>query len=179
MPHGRPLRLHHSVYSEPGSIASLTMCCRDHRKVFASDPASEIAVSNLHNLHGRSWSILCYVVMPDHVHSIVASRSASIIDFVRFFKGRSSTELRRRLGLRNVWQKSFHDQMVRQADDLSQISKYLLENPVRAGLVSTWQDWPWCGSCRWPDLGLSLEEFGFENIRWQDALTETAADARG
>ena len=168
----RQQRLHPDFYSAPGATALLTMCCRDHRRIFETRGACEIAVSQLHELHGDLWSILCYVVMPDHVHSIVINRSDSLIDFVRLFKGRSAAALRRNIGLKNVWQESFHDRMVRRSDDLGEIIKYVYDNPVRAGFVDSFKEWPGVGSCMWPNLGVSIEGYGFENIRWQDALID-------
>ena len=43
------------------------------------------------------------------------------------------------------WQKGFFDHILRSADSYSEKSEYVRENPVRAGLVSTWIDWPFVG----------------------------------
>lgn len=43
------------------------------------------------------------------------------------------------------WQKGFFDHVLRCSESYSQKWQYMLENPVRAGLVSEWSQWPWQG----------------------------------
>ena len=166
----RRQRLCPDVYAAPGSAALLTVCCKKRRQVFDRPKACEIVIAHLNKLHGGSWAILGYVIMPDHVHTVVVNRSASLIEFVRFLKGRSSADFRNLLGLCDVWQQSFHDRMLRRTDDLGAVIQYIFENPVRAGLVHSWIDFPWVGSCMWPEIGTSLEATNINDIQWNDAL---------
>jgi len=41
------------------------------------------------------------------------------------------------------WQKGFFDHVLRSAESYSQKWHYVRENPVRAGLISRWEDWPY------------------------------------
>ncbi len=79
--------------------------------------------------------------MPDHIHVLALTHGPSLIEMIRRLKGRSAADLRRRLGIRGVWQASFHDQMVREPERLIEILRYVLNNPVRAGLVREWRDY--------------------------------------
>jgi putative transposase len=45
-----------------------------------------------------------------------------------------------------LWQTVFHDRVLREGDDSRGVVRYLLNNPVRAGLVNSAADYPWSGS---------------------------------
>jgi hypothetical protein len=42
-------------------------------------------------------------------------------------------------------QRSFYDHLIRKEEDLRQIAEYILNNPVRKGLVQRCEDYPYCG----------------------------------
>jgi REP element-mobilizing transposase RayT len=44
------------------------------------------------------------------------------------------------------WQKDFFDRILRSDDDLVRVLRYVAENPVRAGLVEAWYEYPFIGS---------------------------------
>lgn len=46
------------------------------------------------------------------------------------------------------WQSESYDYVVRNAQEFSAIERYILENPVRAGLVDRLDDYPWLGWSR-------------------------------
>ena len=52
-----------------------------------------------------------------------------------------------------TWQPNFYEHVLRREEDVSVTARYIIDNPVRKGLVSTWREYPWCGSFAW-----SLEE---------------------
>jgi REP element-mobilizing transposase RayT len=45
----------------------------------------------------------------------------------------------------NIWQRGFFDHLLRNSESYAQKWDYVLENPVRAGLVSKAKDWPFAG----------------------------------
>jgi len=47
------------------------------------------------------------------------------------------------------WQEESYDRVVRDAEELERVLSYVLNNPVKAGLVEDWQEWPW--TCCRPD----------------------------
>ena len=85
--------------------------------------------------------------MPDHVHLLMSpSSTASIVDFVRDFKSRS-TRLAWQYGYKGaIWQTSYHDRFLRKDDDVQVAVEYILNNPVRRGIVAEWRQYPFCGS---------------------------------
>jgi len=110
--------------------------------------------------------------MPDHVHIAVANAESSLVEFVRLLKGRSAAALRKNHGLTQVWQKSFHDHLIRESENLGHVIEYLLNNSVRAGLASNWADYQWAGSFRWPNLADGFSERRPTEILWREAMVD-------
>ena len=52
------------------------------------------------------------------------------------------------------WQKDFYDHIIREDENIGVHVRYILDNPVRKGLVSSWQDYPFKGS-----IGCKIEDF--------------------
>ena len=50
------------------------------------------------------------------------------------------------------WQKDFHDHIIRKYEDLKAHILYVLENPVRKGLVEEWQEYPFSGCVGYESL---------------------------
>ncbi len=85
--------------------------------------------------------------MPDHIHLLISpSPQVSLVDFVRAFKGRS-TRLAWQYGYPGkIWQRSFYDHFLRKEEDVHRVVDYILNNPVRQGIVDDWQEYPFSGS---------------------------------
>jgi len=80
---------------------------------------------------------LAFVLMPDHLHWLVELRAASLSTVVGNFKAKASAAINRETASPGVqrWQKGFHDHAVRREEDLTEIARYVVANPVRAGLA--------------------------------------------
>lgn len=86
---------------------------------------------------------LCWVVMPDHIHFLVQLGDSDLSQVVRQLKARSALKLNREMGRSGAfWFCGFHDLAVRKEDDLLGIARYIVANPVRAGLVRRVVDYP-------------------------------------
>ncbi|HVS14334.1 MAG TPA: transposase [Thermoanaerobaculia bacterium] len=84
---------------------------------------------------------LAACLMPDHAHWLL-SDAASMIPAVQRFKS-WTTRLLRQAGVEGrVWQRSFHDRVIRSDEDLLEVARYIVANPVRAGLVECVEDYP-------------------------------------
>ena len=97
------------------------------------------------------FAVLAYCLMPDHVHLLMEGRSERS-DLRRFIKRakQSSGQSYAAAASGSLWQDSYHDHVVRPEEDLSGIARYIIENPVRAGLVKSPLDYPFVGSTVWP-----------------------------
>ncbi len=100
---------------------------------------------------GEKFDLRVAVVMPDHVHMIFtpliarqAMEVCSLAEIMDAIKGSSAHKINRALGRKGrVWQAESFDHVLRSSESLDAKIEYLLENPVRAGLVRQWQEYPW------------------------------------
>ena len=114
------------------------------------DVASELAAQISPHFALNDFEVVAYCVMPDHVHLLLegTSAAADLCEAVRAWKQRTSYDCRRRTGTR-LWQPGFHDRILREGDDTRLVVRYVLQNPVRAGLVQYARDYQWVGSSRY------------------------------
>jgi len=92
--------------------------------------------------------------MPDHVHVIFtplvdheAMEVCSLAEIMDSIKGASAHRVNKALGRKGrVWQAESFDHVLRSSEGLDAKIQYVLENPVRRGLVAQWMEYPWgCG----------------------------------
>lgn len=93
---------------------------------------------------------LAYVVMPDHVHWPFALRTGTLSKAVARVKAQIT---RTAGGDASPWQRDFFDHALRQEEDLTVVARYIVANPLRAGLVARLADYPhwdavWLGDAR-------------------------------
>lgn len=64
-------------------------------------------------------------------------------------KGRSAFAINKAYGAKTLmWQKGYHDRGVRAEEDLMEMARYVIDNPIRARLVRHLEDYPLWG-CEW------------------------------
>lgn len=89
--------------------------------------------------------LLCWVLMPDHLHALVhlgaSEPLSSLMRRVKCITATAANRIDKRQG--PVWMPGFHDRAVRHVDDLDRIARYVLDNPVRAGLVTDASEYPY------------------------------------
>ena len=83
----------------------------------------------------KKWRVNLAVIMPDHVH-FLAAFDGKLAPAVRAWKHWTA----RHLGVE--WQRDFFEHRVRREESLTAKVSYILDNPVRAGLVEHWDRWP-------------------------------------
>ena len=101
--------------------------------------------------HGKRYNLRVAVVMPDHVHLIltpfideIRRRVFPLPEIMKAIKGASSYAINRRLGTHDaIWQEESFDHVLRSAESLDAKIDYVLQNPVRAGLVSVASEYSW------------------------------------
>jgi len=144
----KPNRLPLPNYAERHAY-QLTMATFGRRKVF-NEPLFKFSLEKLSFVaERRNVSVLAYCFMPDHLHLLVQAGQPSFVPaFIRDFKQATGFEFKKRTK-RQLWQKSYHDHVVRTEESLMNAALYIAANPVRAGLVETPSDWPWLGSFVW------------------------------
>jgi len=126
--------------SIPGQCYLLTTSTLRRIPVFQHRVNAEIASRSFYApaIQKRGFTY-AYVVMPDHIHWLVRlADSTTLADLVRCYKGRVSY-----LAEGVIWQKGFHDHAIRDERALRSVARYLIYNPVRAGLVQSVRDYPY------------------------------------
>jgi len=87
---------------------------------------------------------LCWVVMPDHVHLMLQLGSKPLNKVINQLKSRTARLLNREIGRSGpFWSPGFYDHALREEEDMLNIARYIVANPVRAGLVSRVGDYPY------------------------------------
>ena len=171
------IRLDPRVYSQPGVIALLTACTNKKRPLFKKPDAADLVTEEIRTLHSKTWQILGFCVMPTHVHLLALNVDGSLLDLMKRPKGRVSTRLRGQIES-PLWQRAFHDHILRRNEDINRTIRYLLENPVRAGFVDQWTQYRWSGSPRWPEIDESFFSHHPSDVIWSEvfAFTECQDD---
>lgn len=87
--------------------------------------------------------LLAAVVMPDHVHLVGALRDVPLDGVMHSLKGCSRQRINRELGRSGrLWQPGYHDRALRSEQAVDAAIGYCLQNPVRAGLVEDFREYP-------------------------------------
>lgn len=117
--------------------------------------------SQLKRSQGKS---LGFVIMPDHVHAIVwFGVAGQLSEFIKQWKRRTSMEVRKCIetdrqryagivGNDPIWQARYYAFNILSETVLNEKLEYMHNNPIKAGLAATAEDWPW-SSARWYLLG--------------------------
>ncbi|MFV9683473.1 REP-associated tyrosine transposase [Pseudomonas sp. NY15367] len=137
-------RLRRGRYSETGRVYLLTAVLQGRETLFNDFTVGRLLVAELRDAHeNRLAHSLAWVVMPDHLHWLVQLESTTLNELMRRIKGRSSRRINQRLSRTGpLWQHGFHDWALRQEEDLRAVARYVIANPVRAGLVKRVADYP-------------------------------------
>ncbi len=136
-PHAKNLRK--GRFSEPGRIYVITMVIRKRRPAFNNfkNARSLIQVLMDHERAGFAKT-LCFVVMPDHLHWMMQlGCDKNLGKTIHALKSITS----RRVGS-SIFQKGYYDHAVRKEEDIKTLARYIVANPLRAGLVNNINDYP-------------------------------------
>ena len=130
--------LHQGRVSIPGQIYLLSAVTRDREPFFRDFCNARVAVNELRRLHecGLVRS-LAWVVMPDHLHWLMGlGHTHSISVVAKMMKARTAQAINRNMNRHGqVWQRAFHEHAVRAEEDIVGIARYIVANPLRAGIV--------------------------------------------
>ena len=129
----------------------LTFCTRLRQTAFLDEATvADTHAQFLRTATAEDFAILAYCFMPDHVHLLVEATAdrANFKRFVKLSKQRSGAAYALRVG-RPLWQEGYYDRVLRKDEDVKRVARYMLENPVRAGLVATPTEYPHLGSDVW------------------------------
>lgn len=148
LPKRKPTRLKEFDYASPNAVFFLTVCTQSNRDIFKNPDFSLKCIDYIKSERIRlGHAAYVYCLMPDHLH-ILLSPLESGIPVTQYMSGLISkiTHLSWKYGYSGkLMRRSFYDHVVRKEEDLRQIAEYILNNPVRKGLVEKREDYPFCG----------------------------------
>ncbi|HLR76980.1 MAG TPA: transposase, partial [Balneolaceae bacterium] len=107
------------------------------------------------------YDLYAFTIMPNHVHSVFKLLPnldkqkkypvTSIIGRLKSYTANECNQILKKSG--PFWQEESYDHVIRDDDELGETIKYVIYNPVKAGLVEGWKDWKYT-YCRQPFLNI-------------------------
>ncbi|MEW9571152.1 transposase [Rhodanobacter sp. Si-c] len=132
--------------SLPGQVYLLTTVTHQRRPVFVDTELARLAARCIGD--AGLWAAgrcLCWVLMPDHWHGLVElGEGDDLARVMQRFKGVLSRRIGQQIRLAGpLWMHGYHDHALRRDEDLAAAARYVIANPVRAGLAACPLDWPY------------------------------------
>jgi putative transposase len=128
---------------------SITICTDQRHQAFTNPDLVSLVREQLLRASGdAAIAILAYCFMPDHLHLVLEGRSeqADLKQFINRAKQYSGYRYARAHGGRKLWQRYCFEHVLRDNESTQRTVRYVLENPVRKGLVNHPRDYPYLGS---------------------------------
>jgi len=104
----------------------------------------EICKTSIHFFDGKEYKLICYCIMPNHIHIVFELLNkeklvGDLIGSIKKYTARESNLILMKQG--QFWQHESFDRLVRDDIELYFTVRYVLMNPVNAGLVRDWKEW--------------------------------------
>ncbi len=117
-------------------------------KYLSNPDIADICKETIRYPDRKDYKLVCYTIMSNHVHLLFTllenARSISINKIMQSIKRKSARECNKLLNQTGdtFWQSESFDRWVRNGQEFMRILNYILYNPVKAGLVDSWNKWP-------------------------------------
>jgi putative transposase len=149
--HHPRIRLPAETYANPDAVVHVTVCTLGGQPVFRRPELATAVVDSVDWLRDvRKAKVFAYCVMPDHLHLLVSIRAGDHLSpAINTFKSIATKRARHAGHAGLLWQDRFHDRVLRQRDSGIEVVEYILNNPVRKGIVKAAADYPYSGT---PDI---------------------------
>ena len=116
----------------------------------------------MHYRDGKVFDLHAFCIMSNHVHAVIEPLSRpechsdpksgcqpALHKIMQSLKRHTARQANIILGREGAfWQDESYDHVIRDSEEYTRIINYILENPVKAGLVSKWDEWQWT-YCKW------------------------------
>ena len=140
----RPIHLPPIERADRPTVIMVTTCVSGRRPLLAREEIHSLLINIWHQAH--HWQINRYVLMPNHIHFFCcpANLQTAYKTWRQFWR---STATRRwpYPAEKPIWQRDDWETQIRNATHFTEKWHYVRENPVRKGLVSNADDWPYWG----------------------------------
>ncbi|MCI0550929.1 MAG: transposase [Anaerolineae bacterium] len=128
--------------------------CASGPRWLEDENIASIVSEKIQSMSGEYFQLFAYCILPNHVHllieSIIAGRlhhrgktaKYPVTDVMRLLKGGTARVCNLKLKRSgHFWNHESYDHYIRDERELERITKYILYNPVKAGLVEDWKKW--------------------------------------
>ena len=110
------------------------------------DKFASVVADSLHFNDTKEYDLICFSIMPNHVHLVLSTFKHSIPLYAILQKHKRFTawqcnKISNRTG--SFWHPESYDHVVRDTDELKRVIKYSLNNPVKAKFIRHWTNWKW------------------------------------
>jgi len=125
---------------------------------------ASIVKNTFHFYDSSRYDLICYTIMPNHIHLVILPKLKSYNEFLKVhlskkkteetfyfvtkimqdikkYSAKESNKILRCSG--KFWQSESYDHVIRNKKELTETIKYVLDNPVKAGLCKRREDWKW------------------------------------
>ncbi|HEY4294448.1 REP-associated tyrosine transposase [Luteibacter sp.] len=130
--------------SEPGRIYLVTTVAWNRAPLFRDYRAARLASRVIDS--PKTWrhaTCLAWVLMPDHWHGLIRLEDGDLSKVVGKMKSLVTKAFRDDGRVSPLWQRAFHDRALRRDEDLLAMARYVVANPVRAGVVDRVGSYPY------------------------------------
>jgi REP element-mobilizing transposase RayT len=117
-----------------------------HGAAWLRDPSIAACVEDaLLYFDAQHYLLLTWCVMPNHVHALIETLGPrSLAEIVHSWKSFTAHAANRLLGRSgDFWLRDYHDRFIRDDDHFAKAFDYIEQNPVKAGLVGSRDEWRW------------------------------------
>lgn len=116
-----------------------------------ADSVSLVWMQILRAATEKGVEVIAYCFMPDHLHLVVEglSADADCKGFIKSAKQYTGYYYARANGRARLWQRYGHDRIIRDDAEFVDCVRYIVANPVKAGLAPEPRQYPFLGSQRW------------------------------
>ena len=117
------------------------------KRLLQSERNAELMIDVLRSLVAEhAFELHDFVVMPNHLHLLLTVGEGMTIEkAMQFVKGRFSHRLNKEFGCAGeVWQRGFSEDQVLGNASMKACQRYIAENPVKAGLARSEDEYPYC-----------------------------------
>ncbi len=157
----KPHRLLPAAYTDARCAYFFTVCARQHGEPFRSAGLARAVIDSLLWTRDRyGWELYGYCLMPDHLHFVCrpterecgivnagarGNNPEGVLDHLARFKS-FTTRKAWDCGLTGLlWPRSSYDVILDESRSFEEVVHYVLDNPVRKGLVKVRTGWPYSG----------------------------------
>ena len=142
----KKIRLEQIVYHKCGFPCQFTIRSLNESNIFSEADYTKHCMKILEDqcaMYDFFLSVYCF--MPDHVHFIASLRGKrSIFDLLSAFKSRVTRDSWAFGFKGRIFQPRFHDHFIRTPQNFENAIRYILNNPVRKGMVRDYSEYPFC-----------------------------------